>query len=297
MESLQAELDHFEQNLPADLKLNLERLTLMVHSDDSVKYVALWVHWMQCHCDLYRFCVPGIRESIAKEVMAQTSAEFIAHCQTQCLRMAIQLCDFWAQLWDLEPSGRVSDRFIPVSIYQVAQILRQLRHLLPQEGEHCVARLQQKLRYALAFAEPLQSIFLASEKCLVEAEKVIRSLGENANAYSTRASSVDDEITHGHLASRFSLVQNLLTNSHTVENESQVQSVMEQPTADLSGEAAHDVAHVMIDIASIEQAEIRPLDNMMPWDPFDVQMNDYYNPVLGDFLSPLGSQHDYPIDI
>lgn len=298
MESLQEELDRFERNLPTELKLNSERLALMVHSDESAKYVALWVHWMQCHCDLYRFCVPGIREAISKEVLAQTSPDFIAHCQRQCLRMAIRLCDFWAEIWDLEPCERVSDRFIPVSIYQVAQILRQLRHLLPQEGEHCIGRLQQKLQYALAFSEPLRKIFIASEKCLIQAERVIVSLGEHSTDHSTRASSVDNEVTQGHLASRFSLVQDLLSNSRTraEESESQDESALTQLSTHMPSEPAYIVPPGIIDIPSAEQAAIQSMDNVVPWDPFDVQMNDYY-PVLGDFLSPLDSHPVYPTNI
>ncbi|KAH8694408.1 hypothetical protein BGZ61DRAFT_420299 [Ilyonectria robusta] len=88
LEMLQSELTRFEEGLPPDLKLSPECLRLKTHSRDASSYIALHTLWYQCHCDLYRFLVPGMREFVAKQVFDCTPPEYIMHCQRAYLSSA-----------------------------------------------------------------------------------------------------------------------------------------------------------------------------------------------------------------
>lgn len=289
MQALQAELDRFEQKLPVELKLSSDRLVLMAHSTESAKYIGLHMHWMQCHCDLYRFCVPGLRESVTREALAGTSADFVDYCQKACLDMALRLCDFWAEIGRLEPADAFGDGFLAISIYQVAQICRHLQDLLPAQGERCLESVKEKLTVALRLAEPLKEILVGSLKCLKDAERVISSLGEGSIGRSSRASSVTDEAVQGHMQSRHGLLP-------------RVDLFPRVPTTE--SEHGDDAARAMLDLANARQVPVvvEPASqvppavedvDLVPWDPFDMQMNDYYNPELGELLASMTTGPEY----
>lgn len=304
MQALQAELDRFEQRLPAELKLSPDRLVLMAHSTESAKYTGLHMHWMQCHCDLYRFCVPGLRESVSKEALAGTPSDFVDYCQRACLDMALRLCDFWAEIGRLNPEDTFGDGFLAISIYQVAQICRHLQDLLPTQGERCIESVKQKLTEALRLAEPLKDTLVGWRKCLKDAEKVIGSLGEGSIGRSSRASSVADEAVQGHMQSRHGLLRRVTRSQHATSGE-----IGESSSSRLDlypREPGDDAARAMLDLANAGQvtavvgtAVVEPaaVDDLVPWDPFDMQMNDYYNPELGELLASMTAGADYQDDV
>jgi hypothetical protein len=304
MQALQAELDRFEQRLPTELKLSTDRLILMAHSTESTKYIGLHMHWMQCHCDLYRFCVPGLRESVSKEALTVTPPDFVDYCQRACLDMALRLCDFWTEIGRLEPGDAFGDGFLAISIYQVAQICRHLQDLLPAQGERCVERVKQKLTEALRLAEPLKEILVGSRKCLKDAEKVVGSLGEGSIGRSSRASSVADEAAQGHMQSRHGLLPRVTRSQHAAGGEI---GDSESSRLDLyPREPGDDAARAMLDLANAGQvtavvgtAVVEPatVDDLVPWDPFDMQMNDYYNPELGELLASMSAGADFQDDV
>lgn len=295
MQALQSELDLFERMLPAELKLTPERLMLMVNSTESAKYLGLHMHWMQCHCDLYRFCVPGIREAVSREALERTPSDYVDFCQRACLDMALRLVDFWSGTYRLEPVGAMPDMLLSVSIYQVAQICRHLQNLLPSEGKHSVDEVKGKLSEALKLAAHL-AVFVGPRKCLRDAERVIKSLGESSVGQTSRASSVGaDDVGREHLPSRHTALPRVSGGSETWTGEQVEQPRFSTYPRVPTTEPGDDAARTMLDLANAGPVPSASVEDMIPWDPFDMQTNGYYDPDLGDLLASMGGEEEYAV--
>lgn len=149
---LQAELNSFEQSLPVHLKLTPRKLPVIAHSSDANGFLMLHTIWLQCHCDLYRFLAPGVRESVSQAAFDSTLIEYIKFCQNECSRRALQLCDFWHDMMQILPHPVAEDLLLDVSVYQVSQILHHLYYLLPEDGPHSPEKIKSKLEGALSMA-------------------------------------------------------------------------------------------------------------------------------------------------
>lgn len=285
MQAIQAELDHFEETLPADLKFSSERTMLMAHSPESVKYVGLHTQWYQSHCDLYRICVPGLRESLSMDVLARTPTDFIDRCQQTCLNNALRLCDLWSSMYRLEPGDETNNPFLPISIYSAAQICRHLRHLLPTQGDNTLRSVKQKLMDALRLSRPLE-IMPGPRKCMRDAERIIDSLEEGTREGSSRASSVGAEVSQDYLPSKHTLLPRF----------SKLDDERTPPSVDLRTSSAapsgqeEPAARIMMDMAGGAAKQVGSggefeRGGMVSWDPFDMQMNDYYDSELRDLLA------------
>ncbi|KAL4776474.1 hypothetical protein BDW60DRAFT_176421 [Aspergillus nidulans var. acristatus] len=56
--------------------------------------------------------------------------------------MAVRLCGLWSDLYHRESSEFFGDEFLPVSIYQVTQVLHHLPHPMSEHGENSVESLR-----------------------------------------------------------------------------------------------------------------------------------------------------------
>lgn len=78
--------------------------------------------WHQCHCDLYRFMLPGIRESLPDEVLNTTLPEYAIYCQTRAVQHAKALVDIFRtvqKVCDQTPQ----DPGIGICVFQCTRIL------------------------------------------------------------------------------------------------------------------------------------------------------------------------------
>lgn len=156
----------FQDTLPENLKLNPDRLTVMCHSPEATSYITLHTTLLLCRCDLHRFLVPGIRESVSAAALAATPPEFIGFCQQACLNGALSLCDLFSEI-DALDTGRVIDTpNLTVTLYQVVKIIGRLSFLLPEGGSNCLAELKRKLTQGLSLARPIQTRFAWLRPCV-----------------------------------------------------------------------------------------------------------------------------------
>ncbi|ORY54699.1 fungal-specific transcription factor domain-containing protein [Pseudomassariella vexata] len=296
LETLQTELQHFEETLPEDLRLNSERLLLMAQSSDSGAYVLLHTHWLQCHCDLYRFLIPGIRESVNKADIEATPPDFVEFCQKACLSKAIQLCELWSEIADVEFCQPIEDFFLSISIYQVAQIVHHLHHLLPRQGSHSLGSLKTKLEKALQVVSFLQTHFPRGARCFVDTEHLVQTLGHSG---SSTGSESEDQDHRYHLTSKHSLIPKIWEQTDAAKPDDDIAlRILGEPALSAS------VKRVGREIASLPGAapqlgSLSQIPNAMgaegmspvfgghegfiQWDPFDMQLNDYHDPQLGGF--------------
>ncbi|KAL4779737.1 hypothetical protein BJX76DRAFT_68980 [Aspergillus varians] len=292
MEALQFELNTFERSLPVELRLTSQRLVVMGHSREAGTYAALHALWMMCHCDLYRFCVPGIRESVSKDALAQTPPNFIEYCQQACFSTAVRLCGLWSDLYHLESSEYFGDEFLAVSIYQVSQILHHLPHLMPEEGENSVISLKKKLTEALQLAAPLRGVYTNVINCLKDSERLISALGRGSVGQSPPDSSAVAETEtpeRAHLASRHSMLPHLYRDQEVVGKGTGYQeSHHRRPDVLFAGEGTvppsnPNTTSTQLDRERREVQENAPaggFSDTFLFDPFNMQLNGYYDPQL-----------------
>ncbi|KAH8804505.1 hypothetical protein F5884DRAFT_884007 [Xylogone sp. PMI_703] len=96
--ALQQKLSDFELRLPPNLKFVNRNLYLHASTAQKITFIILQSWWHECHCDLYRFSLPGFRESV---VVTSENAAFIEHCQQQVLQSALAQSKFWRSVTDM----------------------------------------------------------------------------------------------------------------------------------------------------------------------------------------------------
>ncbi|KAF4983402.1 hypothetical protein FZEAL_1131 [Fusarium zealandicum] len=182
LHSLDLELTSFEESLPEELQLNESRIMLMCHSEEARTYATLHTILFSCRCDLHRFLIPGIKESVSPEAANQTPQEYINYCQRRCLQSALGYCDFWSKVRRLETSSRIESTTLAVVTYQSVKIVDHLAALLPPNGEHSLQVVKQKLADALFIASRSQTRFDCVVSCIADIEKLIPLLGTRARS-------------------------------------------------------------------------------------------------------------------
>lgn len=176
--ALQEELDEFEASLPQHLQHRPEGLGIVAYSADAHGFFLIRTIWLQCHCDLYRFFIPGIRESVSNAVAANTPVEYVDFCVQKCLDSALRLCDFWAEMLELWFADTIEETVVDVSIYQVSQILRSLHHLLPPTGPHCVDSVKSALRRTIDVVSASRKNGSRVSAGLEAATRLVETLGQ-----------------------------------------------------------------------------------------------------------------------
>ncbi|KAH8895356.1 hypothetical protein GQ53DRAFT_50145 [Thozetella sp. PMI_491] len=208
LQTLDAELQRFQASLPENHRLSERRLMMMAHSRESTGYVMLHTRWHLARGDLYRFLVPGIRESVSIEAMEATPVDFADHCQVECLESSLLLCDLWSSVYHLDARRPINDRGLPVSIYQCAKRIDRLCHLLPSEGNHCLESIRGKLTEAVSMTAHLRGIHAWIDGCINDTVKLLPVMGLRGQTTSSRhspnASETPDHIV---LRSKHSLIE------------------------------------------------------------------------------------------
>jgi hypothetical protein len=136
LRSLDLELSSFEESLPDELQLNDNRLMIMCHSDEARAYTMLHTLLLSSRCDLHRFLIPGIRESVSPEAMNQTPREYIDYCQQRCLQTALKY---------METNSRLGTPTSAVVTYQVVKVIDHLAGFLPLHGDTSLSVIKQRL--------------------------------------------------------------------------------------------------------------------------------------------------------
>ena len=130
--ALRQQLSDFEQRLPSNLKFVSRNLYLHANTSQRITFIMLQSWWYECHCNLYRFSLPGFRESID---LTSQNAAFAHHCRQQVLESALAQSSFWQSIAKM---GHilVSDPNIVVLVYSNTKTLlaaRKLRGILTSE--------------------------------------------------------------------------------------------------------------------------------------------------------------------
>ncbi|KAJ5623071.1 hypothetical protein N7490_011676 [Penicillium lividum] len=118
---LEHNLQELHSSLPKSMAFDRSNLSLRAFSPLLQRYVMFHVMWHQCHCDLYRFMLPGIPDSLSDEVLEKTPPEYAFYCQRQAIQHAKKLVDLFQQVHKV--GNQVVDSTIIICVYQCTQIL------------------------------------------------------------------------------------------------------------------------------------------------------------------------------
>ena len=116
---LEQKLSDFEQKLPPNLKFVDRNLYNHVSTSERITFIMIQSWWYECHCNLYRFSLPGFRES--RDLSSQTEG-FARHCQHQLAHYAIAQSTFWHTVAQMDQI-LVSDPHVVVLVYSNTKVL------------------------------------------------------------------------------------------------------------------------------------------------------------------------------
>lgn len=120
---LQAELDAFENRLPAPFRWTAQNLRLRAYHPRLCVFLMTHIWWRQCHCDLYRIVLVGRRESLSRRLIGMLEPAFVKHCQVQCFEHAKAMADMFTLVTQYDKGVPVSDLDLPVCVYQCVNTL------------------------------------------------------------------------------------------------------------------------------------------------------------------------------
>ncbi|KAI1173457.1 hypothetical protein F4777DRAFT_580929 [Nemania sp. FL0916] len=120
---LSQELDTFNDHLPASFKFSESNLQLRAYSPRLCVYIMIHVWWRQCHCDLYRIVLTGLKEALPKSGVKRLEPNFVSYCTRQCFEHAIAMVDIFRLILALDGGLPVTDLDLSVCAYQCARML------------------------------------------------------------------------------------------------------------------------------------------------------------------------------
>ncbi|KAI1263572.1 hypothetical protein F5Y18DRAFT_121977 [Xylariaceae sp. FL1019] len=120
---LSKELDSFNDHLPASFKFSESNLQLRAYSPRLCVFIMIHVWWRQCHSDLYRIVVAGLKESLPQSSISRLEPPFVAYCKRQCFDHAIAMAEIFRLILALDGGLPVTDLDLPYCAYQCARLL------------------------------------------------------------------------------------------------------------------------------------------------------------------------------
>ncbi|KAK3985733.1 hypothetical protein QBC44DRAFT_334485 [Cladorrhinum sp. PSN332] len=120
---LEAELKAFEARLPPSFRWSEANLRLRAYSRRLGIFVMTHVWWRQCHLDLYRLCLAGLREALAPEALQHLDPGFVDRSRRKCYDHARAMPDMFAQMMMLGNSAIVTDLDLPGCAFQCSKVL------------------------------------------------------------------------------------------------------------------------------------------------------------------------------
>ncbi|KAF4975389.1 hypothetical protein FZEAL_7819 [Fusarium zealandicum] len=128
---LQKDLGDFASHLPTSFQFSESSLRLRAYSPRICAFIMIHVWWRQCHCDLYRLALGGLREALPRAVLASLDEGFVDHCQRQCVEHALAMANIFSSMQKLH-ARPVTDLDMSICAYQCARVLTYAYHNSPK---------------------------------------------------------------------------------------------------------------------------------------------------------------------
>ncbi|KAF9877255.1 hypothetical protein CkaCkLH20_05521 [Colletotrichum karsti] len=132
LQSFAKELSDFAERLPVSFRWSDNSLRLRAYSPRLCVFIMIHIWWRQCHCDLYRPGLIGLRDSLSRSAAERLGPEFITGCQRQCFEHALEMSNMFTSVKQLDHYP-VADLDMPVCAYQCIRMLYYIYHLNADE--------------------------------------------------------------------------------------------------------------------------------------------------------------------
>ncbi|THW82139.1 hypothetical protein D6D18_08506 [Aureobasidium pullulans] len=123
LRDLEKRLSDFAVSLPIEMRWTSDNLMLRAYTPNLDRFIMLHTFWHQCHCDLYRLPIRGIKESISDQALAETPRDYAMLLSDRCLDSAWDLVRLWTQILDLGLDNPIKDFSVSGCAYQCAKIV------------------------------------------------------------------------------------------------------------------------------------------------------------------------------
>ncbi|KAL0943153.1 nitrate assimilation regulatory protein nira-like protein [Colletotrichum truncatum] len=132
LQSFAKELAEFAERLPVSFRWSDNSLRLRAYSPRLCVFIMIHIWWRQCHCDLYRLGLVGLRDSLSRSAAERLGPDFISGCQRQCFEHALEMSNMFTSIKQLDHYP-VADLDMPVCAYQCVRMLYYIYHLNADE--------------------------------------------------------------------------------------------------------------------------------------------------------------------
>lgn len=132
LQAFAKELSEFAERLPVSFRWSDNSLRLRAYSPRLCVFIMIHIWWRQCHCDLYRLGLVGLRDSLSRTAAERLGPEFSAQCQRQCFEHALEMSNMFTSIKQLDHYP-VADLDMPVCAYQCVRMLYYIYHLNAEE--------------------------------------------------------------------------------------------------------------------------------------------------------------------
>lgn len=102
---LVTELKSFQSRLPPSFRWSEASLRLRSYSPRRGIFFMTHLWWRQCHLDLFRLFLPGLKEALPQTVLERLNPDFVVQLRQRCYEHARAMADMFAQL--LAPGNNI----------------------------------------------------------------------------------------------------------------------------------------------------------------------------------------------
>ncbi|KAK0760468.1 hypothetical protein N5P37_006662 [Trichoderma harzianum] len=213
--ALHAKLSDFEQRLPSNLRFTKQNLYLHTNAAEKATFIMLKSWWHECYCNLYRFSLPGFRESVK---LASANAPFIQTCRQQVLKSSLEQSIFWRSIANIR-GARLSDPIVIVLVHSNTKTLLAIQKLPeadPLKQDYRMSEIPALLASNISSLDWLASRMPR----IATVQQGIRNIIRKNIGHASAESIIDAGLPLKRRHSRQELVER-----HTDEQETQIQAV------------------------------------------------------------------------
>jgi hypothetical protein len=121
--ALANELKGFNEQLPASFRFSESNLSLRAYSPRLCVFIMIHIWWRQCHCDLYRIVMTGLKEALPRSSLNRLAPQFVSLCERQCIEHALAMVEIFSLILSLDGGLPVTDLDLSACAYQCARML------------------------------------------------------------------------------------------------------------------------------------------------------------------------------
>ncbi|KEF59269.1 uncharacterized protein A1O9_04113 [Exophiala aquamarina CBS 119918] len=123
LQTLEHELEALRLSLPLGSIFTTKNVFLRAYTPERTMFVMFHVWWHQCHCDLYRFTIPGFREALPADELEALPKVFSSYCRKKCLEHALGVSKVISCVIELGEDIFITDPSIAICSFHSARIL------------------------------------------------------------------------------------------------------------------------------------------------------------------------------